>query len=302
MATRRPILPRSKVDPAGTNDLETKAIRDFQKRLNRLARLIAELIRRIPVVVVQVNVRRYQYLIDGEEYRRLLASFDELIAAVLLEGGLEELWLLELYVLPAMRRGVGAEWANLSAQSLEYAAMNPTLAEVLRRPEYANRVALVKSRVFEEMEGFSMSVRNIASRILADGIARGQNPLQVAKTLEKGIKVSAARARRIARTEIPMALRRAGWDEARDARDQLGIRYKLLHLSALSPTTRETHAERHGNLYTDDEVREWYAEAANAINCKCAQRTLMVDKDGNPLVPSTVERAKQMYVRFRRSS
>jgi len=82
-------------------------------------------------------------------------------------------------------------------------------------------------------------------------------------TEQTGIEIS--RAKRIARTEIPTALRRARWDETDEAEAQYGIMTRQMHLSAFSPTTRRRHALRHAHLYTTEEVRDWYSVDGNAI-------------------------------------
>ena len=55
----------------------------------------------------------------------------------------------------------------------------------------------------------------------------------------------------------------------------------MMHFSALSPTTREDHAARHGEVYTVDEVAEWYSVDANGINCKCTQVEVLLDENGD---------------------
>jgi intein/homing endonuclease len=64
-----------------------------------------------------------------------------------------------------------------------------------------------------------------------------------------------------------MAHRRAKWEESDSARDDLGVFTRELHLSALLPTTRRTHAARHGTLHTTTDQEEWYQKDGNAINC-----------------------------------
>lgn len=66
------------------------------------------------------------------------------------------------------------------------------------------------------------------------------------------------------------------------AKEMLNLETREIHISALSPTTRHHHAIRHGNIYTTDEQRDWWARDANSINCKCSTVTVLVDKDGKP--------------------
>lgn len=77
--------------------------------------------------------------------------------------------------------------------------------------------------------------------------------------------------------------------------ERLGIRYLYMHLSALSPNTRPSHAARHGHLYTEDEMQEWWGSDENDVECKCTAVMILVDEDGNPMTPSIIERARKTY-------
>jgi len=163
---------------------------------------------------------------------------------------------------------------------------------------YQRRMTLVYTRVFEEMKGLSAEVKRNMARVLTEGIGRGLHPSVVAKNLTAQAGVEKRRANRIARTELTTALRRARWDEADEATRDLGLNILLLHYSALSPTTRQSHAIRHAHLYTTEEVRQWYAIGANAINCKCSQVEVLVDAKGNPLNSKIIEMAQGEYKRY----
>ncbi|ENG6540575.1 phage head morphogenesis protein, partial [Salmonella enterica subsp. enterica serovar Montevideo] len=138
-------------------------------------------------------------------------------------------------------------------------------------------------------------VKRDMARVLTDGVGRGLNPLDIARNLTAQTGIEKRRANRIARTEVTTALRRAKWDEDQEANDLFGLKTLLVHISALSPTTRHTHAVRHAHLYTNEEVREWYAKDANSINCKCSQQSVLVDDDGRPQFPDTITKIKQEY-------
>lgn len=176
-----------------------------------------------------------------------------------------------------------------------YAAGRESLASILESDPYQQRMALVHARVFEEMKGLTAEVKRDMARVLTDGVGRGLNPLDIARNLTDQTGIEKRRANRIARTEVTTALRRARWDEAESSMDDLGLNIRLLHLSALSPTTRIKHALRHAHTYTVQEVRDWYAVDANSINCKCSQVEVLVDADGKPLYPNVIEMAKREF-------
>jgi SPP1 gp7 family putative phage head morphogenesis protein len=131
------------------------------------------------------------------------------------------------------------------------------------------------------------------SQQLTAGLVQGIGPREIAKNLTAQAGIEKRRANMIARTEINQALRTARLDETQDASTRLNIRVKVLHISALSPTTRVTHAARSGHLYTVQEERDWYAVDGNAINCRCTSSEAIVDADGKPVSKGLIDRLQK---------
>lgn len=295
MATKKakpPILPRNYHDPTGADALERRAMKDFARRMNKISKAYKSALERIPSTLV-VNVR-YEYQLDPQLLALILDDVSYLVDQVLLDGGQNDLWFDE-YIDLAAEKGTGQAYSNLSQQSPVYAAGRESLSAILASEPYQRRMALVHARMFEEMKGLSAEVKRDMARVLTDGIGRGLNPREVSKNLTEQIGIEKRRANRIARTEVTTALRRAKWEEDEEAQEDYGLKTRLLHISALSPTTRRTHAARHAHLYTTDEVREWYARDANAANCKCSQQSVLVDDNGNPFFPDLIKKLKQEY-------
>lgn len=290
--TKPPILPRNYQDPTGADALERRAMKDFTRRMNKVLRTYKSALERIPSALA-VNAR-YEYQLDPQLLSLILDDASYLVDQVLLDGGQNDLWFDE-YIDLAAEKGTGQAYANLSQQSPVYAAGRESLSAILASEPYQRRMALVHTRMFEEMKGMSAEVKRDMARVLTDGIGRGLNPREVSRNLTEQIGIEKRRANRIARTEVTTALRRAKWEEDEEARQEYGLKTRLLHISALSPTTRRTHAARHAHLYTTDEVREWYARDANAVNCKCSQQSVLVDDNGDPLFPDLVTKLKQEY-------
>lgn len=284
-------LPSDLRDPTGLDALERKAIQDFSGRINRATRAYKQAVESIPSELA-VNAR-YVYQLDQFVLDRVLSLADSTLYDLLLEGGENSLWFSETYVAVAATRGIAQSRANLAVQSADYAARRGTVAQIVASAPHRRRMAMVYARNFEEMQNLAMGARTNMRRVIADGIGRGLNPRDIAKTLEKQAGLTKSRANLIARTEVTMALKRSRWDEAEDAKEEYGLNTKELYLSALSPTTRKTHAEKHATLLTIDECREWWSESRNSCNCKCSTTSVIVDKDGNPLVPAIIDRAKR---------
>ncbi|HHB7927307.1 TPA: phage minor head protein [Klebsiella pneumoniae] len=290
--TKPPILPRNYQDPTGADALERRAMKDFARRMNKIGKAYKSALDKIPSSLA-VNAR-YEYQLNPTLLSIILNDASYLVDQVLLDGGDYDLWFYE-YVDLAAEKGTGQAYANLSQQSPVYAAGRESLSAILISEPYQRRMALVNARMFEEMKGLSAEVKRDMARVLTEGIGRGLNPREVSRNLTEQIGIEKRRANRIARTEITTALRRAKWEEDQEASELYGLKTKLLHISALSPTTRHTHAARHAHLYTNEEVRNWYAKDANSINCKCTQQSVLVDEEGKPIYPDTITKLKQEY-------
>lgn len=290
--TKPPILPRNYQDPTGADALERRAMKDFARRMNKIGKAYKSALDKIPSSLA-VNAR-YEYQLNPTILSIILNDASYLVDQVLLEGGDYDLWFYE-YVDLAAEKGTGQAYANLSQQSPVYAAGRESLSAILISEPYQRRMALVNARMFEEMKGLSAEVKRDMARVLTEGIGRGLNPREVSRNLTEQVGIEKRRANRIARTEITTALRRAKWEEDQEASEFYGLKTKLLHISALSPTTRHTHAARHAHLYTNEEVRDWYAKDANSINCKCTQQSVLVDEEGKPIYPDTITKLKQEY-------
>lgn len=288
-----PILPGNNKDPTGIDRLERGAMKEFARRMKKVGNAYAAALERIPATLA-VNAR-YEYQLDPVLLTMTLNDASILVDAVLLEGDQSNNWFTELYVETAVIRGTAQTFANLTQQSSVYAADRESLQALLMSEPYQRRMELVYARTFEEMKGLTATTKRNMARVLTDGIGRGLNPREVARNLREQVGIETRRAKTIARTEMTGALRRARWDEATEAREALGLRIMLLHYSALSPTTRQSHAIRHAHLYTVEAVREWYSTGANAINCKCSQVETLVDEKGNPLNPKVIELSRKEF-------
>ena len=69
----------------------------------------------------------------------------------------------------------------------------------------SERVAVLFARTFNELNGLADDMKNRMRRVLADGIAAGQGPRQVAREMTKVVDITRKRALVIARTEIVRA-------------------------------------------------------------------------------------------------
>lgn len=286
-----PQIPRNKDNPVGQGRRVNKFARLHKQHIARVRKWLLDTLDGIPTNQITANaggitVNRYEYLIDPiqldaivQEIRR--RTLDPSVANAMIRE-----------VRGAYEQGTGDEVRNLV--SISDGQYTREVTQVLRSQPWQQRVALIQSRVFEEMQGFQGDTGQDLARVLRSGVENGLNPRDVAEDIRDRFGVSQSRAERIARTEINQAYRRARLDEDEDANQRLGIRTGLLWFSALSPTTRPNHAARHGRVYTQDEVRKFYSEGSEQINCKCSQSSVLLDDEGNPVNPAFIDRVKSM--------
>lgn len=222
----------------------------------------------------------FNYMIDGNQMAEVLTRIQEIIDELLLEGDIEKLWAGK-YIEDAYRIGTVNSFSNLSAQSVVY-ANSTTISSILFSDVYVRRIGLAYVSAFSEWKGVAESLWVELGKVLSNAVARGVNPRETAKIITKRLDISLSKAKVIAQTQQVGALRKATWNETERVNEELNLKTGLLHLSALKPSSRLSHAERHGKCYTVEEVRQWYEERGNAYNCYCAQVAVLLDDNGKP--------------------
>lgn len=296
-----PIVPRSKVDPTRSAKQVTAMFRDIEERYLGIKRAIKALfdqrltgrerevnshnwhflchVNGDDQRLYQVNAGKFIYDMTPQELAELLEAVQGILDDYLLDGGENNQWAMD-YVVAEAQRGTLEAFNNLSQQSQVYASQT-TLQQLLSSPGYQNQIASATLTTFSDWKAISDAARADLTGIITDAVARGVNPRETASVISKRLDVSMSRAKSIAQTEQVGALRQAQWNETDWAADRLGLNTGLLWLSALKPTTRSWHASRHGNVYTTEEVRDFYAVNGNRYNCYCSQIPVLLNDDGS---------------------
>lgn len=231
------------------------------------------------VRLYQVNAGKFIYDMTAQELADLLEAVQSILDDYLLEGGEQNLWAMD-YVAAEAQRGTLEAFNNLSQQSQVYASQT-TLQQLLNSPGYLNQIAAARLTTFSDWRVISDTARGDLTNIITDAVVRGVNPRETASVISKRLDVSMSKAKNIAQTEQVGALREAQWNETDWASERLGLNTGLLHLSALKPTTRTTHAFWHGKVRTVQEVRDWYAVDGNKYHCYCSQIPVLLNDDGS---------------------
>ena len=227
----------------------------------------------------QVNAGKFIYDMSAQELADLLEAVQAILDDYLLDGGEQNLWAMD-YVVAEAQRGTLEAFNNLSQQSQVFASQT-TLQQLLSSPGYLNQISAARLTTFSDWKVISDTARGDLTNIITDAVARGVNPRETASVISKRLDVLMSKAKNIAQTEQVGALREAQWNETDWASERLGLNTGLLHLSALKPTTRTTHAFWHGKVRTVQEVRDWYAVDGNKYHCYCSQIPVLLNDDGS---------------------
>lgn len=300
------ILPRSKKYPTGQNPRIQAFYNELRKRLRKVyAEAGAYAEARLPMIAtttnaLSVNAAGYQYQLDPLIVSQTSSYLEALLNEIIYgnaQGEWTQGWWANAYASGAYTQAAEkvVQQTQLLAADAGVTDELPSLqylrAEaVVMDPGFQNRISYVYARLFEDMKGFTADDKKNMAGILSRGMAAGKSPRVIAKELEKSGGQQDWRCLRITSTEINAAYRAGALDETdavnEDVFGDSDYEMRIMHLSALLPTTRRDHAARHGTICTPAQQKEWFATKATggAINCHCSQVDILVNKKtGKPM-------------------
>jgi len=155
------------------------------------------------------------------------------------------------------------------------------IEQVLQSREYSETIRRLTVTNYGTIKSLSERTSSQVIQQINSGISAGNSPADIAKAVSERFDVSQSNAKRIADTEINRAYNDAKLDAGRLIEKRTGQRTGVLHISALLPTTRDDHADRHGKSYTTEDQFKWWETGANRINCKCSTSTVLIDGKGD---------------------
>lgn len=301
-----PVMPRNEKDPARQFGNLRGARSVLSKRIANIRIGMRELINSFNPVQVTTNAKKYVYELDADRYNQVNLFIQRLLYKELLDsesGQYSSLfWLIRNLAIAyedgtddALQSAKNMAQPDIVGDELSEQMRSIQIEQIQFSPAYQRRVGLVYARVFNEMKGLTDSSKTDLAETLARGMANGEGIRQITKDVLARVDVVESRAWRIARTEILNAYRTASWDETdelnKDVYGDSEWQMRELWWSALSPTTRISHAKRHGKVYTSDEVREFYSINANAINCLCSQSPILINiKTGDVIQQELIDK------------
>lgn len=146
------------------------------------------------------------------------------------------------------------------------------------------RIGVIRSTVASAIAGVAAGIAKRLKAVIMPMLRAGDPTTEAVTRVREQAPPAKSDAMRTAIAEINDAHRQAAIDHDAQVRSE-GYHTRMLHLSALLPTTRRHHARRHGQTYTAREVADWYAKDGNRYNCHCTQVTIVVDEHGVPINP-----------------
>jgi SPP1 gp7 family putative phage head morphogenesis protein len=230
-------------DPTATKTLRSKFSSDATRRFGELkGDIIKAIVEQdalglaapdaslVGLAAVGPGERAFAFRQDSEK----VADFSEWLAGRVDERILETTtgpisgtsnW-SDKYITGAYRKGLTDSYINAG----KIGALDDTVFEGLtsqefarqafNSPMHADRVALLQTRAFTDLKGITRAMDSQISRTMAEGIANGLNPRQMARQLTDRVdKIGITRAKTLAQTETI----RAHADASLNSYEQMGL-------------------------------------------------------------------------------
>lgn len=292
---------KTKADPTGLRDRRQIAYKKIAKKLKEANVKIRKLIAALGFTRVTEKTDTgvlsviYDYRLDADEarilYQQIRDIVNEAVLGVKNPVFLPPDWFWKLEIELPYRKGTveqvkdfnaiiqEAAKAGVSSRAIPIRAVPVDI--VLTSPSYLSQLNSVYIENFEQFKTLSNKTADQVVQSLNNGIQSGLSRKEIAEDVADRFKVADANAERITKTEINKAYNDAKLKAITNLGEETGLNAKAMHISALSPTTRETHAARHNKLYTPNQQTRWWNKDANRINCKCTVQAVLLDNEGN---------------------
>lgn len=286
-------LGTTKYDPTRTTSLRNQFARDMNKRFDKLCSVINKAIVDEDCFALYPRSAGFAAMADlttpgkfafdfprsGEKVASFMKWLDKQVNAGLLEitempqfgSAVEPLW-LNKYVQSAYQKGIMRARQELLSAGYEAPGIEEAggISAIFNQPFHLDRVGLIYSRVYSELKGITASMDSQISRILAQGIADGANPRDLARLLVKTITgpfgdlaitdtvgrfiPAKRRAEVLARTEIIRAHHLATIQEYENW-GVAGVSVRAEWMTAGDGRVCEDCASLQGKVYSLEEIR-----------------------------------------------
>lgn len=224
-----PILGAKRLDPTGTLSLRGKFEQRLVGKFNRLKTLVNQSIVQndafglkaqrvgdsLPQSIIMdaeaLPVRAFSFERPAEKADRFMSWLTqaqndgilEIQQGATMSSAARSSW-MNTYIDSAYSKGVRDAAAKMSKGGASIA--ESWVEQSFFRPIHADRLGLIYTRAYSDLDGITKTMDQQISRILTQGIGEGRGPLDIARQINERIdKIGITRARVLARTEIVSA-------------------------------------------------------------------------------------------------
>lgn len=310
------------IDPTHTTMLRNAFVRDMKKRFLKLAVAIRKAIDeqdcfglKTPSILSMVEVTlpgagAFAFPRSSEKVAAFMSWMErqnkifvesagifhegiQMITAPQLGIGVEDIWTNQ-YIYSAYQRGIARARQEMNKAGYPVPSIEQSggLSIAMNQPMHIDRLGLVYSRTYEELKGITNSMSTQISRVLAQGIAEGRNPRELAIILAKtvtgpvgGLGITDTlgrfipamrRAEIMARTEIIRAHHIATIQEYRNWGLE-GVQVQAEWATAGDDRVCDECASLEGKVFTLEEIENMIPRHPQ---CRCIALPLDMTSDG----------------------
>ncbi len=245
-------------DPTLTLTARGKAIREVNSRFNKIKYAITHEL--VTNQALGPN-GRFNYLRDAEKVTGFVAWLNTEIEANILTGASAKEHWLNTYISRSYYR------AALKTRAPFVKKFDLPANTIFESEAHIQRSELIFTRVYSGLKGVTQTMESQISRVLSDGILKGDGAKVIARNLNYRVdKIGKVRARLIARTEIVNAHNVSSITEAQNLEDAIGQEVKMQWQTAIDGRERDSHKARHKKIYTRKQALGLIGEP----NCRCS--------------------------------
>ena len=277
-------------DPTRTLSLRRQFVAEMDRRFKAVVKEIVTAVvdidvfglkersHTISILTTNLEPRQFEFVSSDQKINQFMQWLDEMVRKHILtvtsraDVRVGEAPWTNLYIQSAYQRGIARARAELrkkgydvpSTTGADFTGKNP-VAVAFNQPFHADRVAIAYTRSFNELKGITKSMDQQISRVLAQGLAEGSSPYDIAHSLvDRVAKIGVTRARTLARTEVVSAHHQATINEY-EVWGASGVTVQAEWLTAgfgVCPIC----APREGKIYSLEQVRGMIPVHPN---CRC---------------------------------
>jgi hypothetical protein len=269
-------------DPTRTQYLRNKFEKDLVARFSRLKTLIRDALKSVRFNDEKINPDRFLFRTKGEKVEEFMSWLRDNEAELGLRitrkttgvsAVTNKVW-ADVYIDTAYKQGLRRARQELNKGKTRVDGSQMAIDMAFNSPVHAERVGMIYSRAYSDLDGITDEMDKQISRTLAQGIIEGKGTEQIKNDLiDRVDKIGINRARMLARTEIVAAHHAANMIEYR-AYGIKGVSVLAEVLVSGNNTCDECYAEQEKGPRPLDEVETLIPIH---VNCACVVTPFLED-------------------------